>query len=73
MEKRGREAKGEQGGVIVDLRLRENIVAGGALAANRFRPVRQPMRANHATCQAIRRGPQAAPWKNMEVPRPSSK
>jgi hypothetical protein len=32
MEKRGREAKGEQGGVIVDLRLRENIVAGGALA-----------------------------------------
>lgn len=31
MEKRGREAKDEQGGVIVDLRLRENIVAGGAV------------------------------------------
>jgi hypothetical protein len=37
MEKRGREAKGEQGGVIVDLRLRENIVAGGALGSTLIR------------------------------------
>lgn len=29
-EKRGREEKDEQSGVVVDLRLRENIVAGGA-------------------------------------------
>lgn len=30
--KRGREAKDEQSGVVVDFRLRENIVAGGAQA-----------------------------------------
>jgi hypothetical protein len=39
MEKRGREAKGEQGGVIVDLRLRENIVAGGAESGCRRSPM----------------------------------
>lgn len=59
-------------GLLLTSGFGRTLLLEGHWLANRFRPVRQPMRANHATCQAIRRGPQAAPWKNMEVLRPSS-